>query len=184
MWKWAGVSDLPWPRRGPIVHLIPSLHRPLGTDCLQCPAIIQAMINQPLASGFRRTSAENRKVSPISTHRLRHQRFLQVETAEHQKMKPCWQIELWCSKPQLILGFRLKRSFPETIRLSEARRDAQLPRAVSQPQGAAPAVPSTMPRPGTWAVVASLPSPASVYSPTDSNSCSWALARGLLGRKQ
>lgn len=41
------------------------------------------MINQSLASGFRRTSAEN--VSPISTHPLRHQRFLEVETAEHQK---------------------------------------------------------------------------------------------------
>lgn len=102
-------------------------------------------------------------------------------------MKSCWQIELCCSKPELILGFRLERSLLETIRLSEAHGDAQLPWAVSHPQGAAPAVPTTMPHArdlGCGGLPPILCLWHSVYSPRDSNSFSWCLAQGLLGRKQ
>lgn len=77
-------------------------------------------------------------------------------------MKPWWLIEPWSSVPEHLQGFRLERSFPGTPRLVEARGMLQqLLQAGSYPQGVAPAVPSIVPMPEVWAVVASLSSPAS-----------------------
>lgn len=77
-------------------------------------------------------------------------------------MKPWGLMELWCSVPELTLGFRLERSFPGTPRLLETPGILQqLPQVGSHPQGAAPAVPGTVPMPVLWAVVALLSSPAS-----------------------
>lgn len=51
-------------------------------------------------------------------------------------MKPWWLIELWCSVPELIQGFRLERSFPGTLRLLETHGMLQqLPQVGSHPQG-------------------------------------------------
>lgn len=51
-------------------------------------------------------------------------------------MKLWWLTELWCSVAELILGFRLERSFPGTPRLLETSGIfQQLPQAGSHPKG-------------------------------------------------
>lgn len=51
-------------------------------------------------------------------------------------MRPWWLIELWCSVPELMLGFRLERSFPGPPRLLETcGMLQQLPRVGSHPKG-------------------------------------------------